>query len=190
MDTQQVKTEQTATEALIQGQPAHSAFPHVVVRQMFAPISGNTKGQNVQVQWVTKKEQSVNRNLTSFFLGAMAIPAVEKRTALQFMGNDVIEKLKLDVGVSLNDVLKKAGEPAVRLSISEISHEEYLEAKEANQANVIGYSMKRNPSTDELMGYKGAPIWRRTYIDVVDGNDEYLTSDGSTVDITEDNITV
>lgn len=180
---------ETQVKTSVKAEAASSTFPSVVVTAIFEPLSGNSKGKNVQVKWITSKAQSSARGLTSFFLGAMAVQNEEKRTALQFMGNDVIEKLKLDIGVNLNEALKEAGEAPVRLSISEIPYSEYLEAKEVSESSVIGYQQKVNPSSGEVMGYKNAPIMRKTFIDAVDGTDEYLQSDGSTVTI-EDGITV
>lgn len=182
--------EQTQVQAPVKAESAKSQFPTVIVTSIFAPLSGSTKGQNVQVKWITEKENSGARSLTSFFLGSMAQTNNEKRTALIFMENSVIESLKLDIGVNLNEAMKAVGEAPVRLSVSEISDEEYQLAK-ANGANMIGYQQKVNPSTGELMGYKNAPIWRKTFVDVVDGIDEYLASDGTTVTITsDDDVTV
>lgn len=173
---------ETQVQNQIKAESATSQFPTAIVTKIFAPMSGNTKGMNVQVKWITKKSNQSAAGLTSFFLGAMAqVNNEEKRTALKFMGNDVIEALKLEVGSNLNEALKAAGEAPVRLSISEISHEEYLAKAEANENSVIGYQQKSNPSTGEVIGYKSAPIWRKTFIDSVDGTDTYLQSDGSTV---------
>lgn len=181
METQIQSTVQVA-------ESAQASFPTAIVTSIMETQSGNDKGKNVQIKWLTKKAGS--SNLTSFFLGAMATNNVEKRTALQFMGNDVIDSLKLDIGVNLNEALKAAGQAPVRLSISEISDEEYQIAKAVSANRVIGYQQKVNPSTGEVMGYKNAPIWRKTFVDSVDGADQYLQSDGSTVTLSEDDITV
>jgi hypothetical protein len=168
---------------------ASSSFPTAIVTAIFDAQSGNTKGKNVQIKWLTTRSGGTS-NLVSFFLGSMATQNVQKRTALQFMDVDVIAQLKLDVGVNLNEALKAAGQPPVRLSISEISDEQYQTAKAVSANRVIGYQQKVNPSTDEVMGYKNAPIWRKTFVDTVDGTDEYLESDGSVVAISADDITV
>lgn len=174
---------ETQVKEVIAVESAQSQSPSVSVLAIFDSAGG--KGKNVQLRWNTKKEGTTG--MVSFFLGKLATPNIEKRTALQFIENDVLAALNLKEEDDFNAKLKEAGQAPVRLSISEISNDHYQSATENAQ---FGYQQKVNPSTGEVMGYENAPIWRKTFVDTVDGFDEYLQSDGSTVTIQEGEVTV
>jgi hypothetical protein len=161
----------------VRPESATSQFPTIMIEQIFATRSGNKEGMNIQFRWTTEPRTTGQRGLVSKFLGKLAAPnSPEKRVALQFFGNDVIEAAKLEVGKNFNELWKAYGETPCRLSVSEIDQAAYEATPESQQ---IGYSAKINPSTGEYITYEGGLIYRKVYLDSVDGTDEYLQGDGS-----------
>lgn len=173
METQ-IQTQTTAEKATTQ-------FPTIIVEQIMDPRSGSTKGKNILARWVTEPRVSGGTGLLGLFLGPLAQRNNENRVALQFMANEVIERLGIDVGVNFNTQMKAAGEQAIRLSISEITHSEYLNLDDNLQ---VGYNQKVNPTTGEVLCIKGQPIYRKVFFDTVEGTDDYIAHDGS-ADTTE-----
>lgn len=155
------------------------AMPTLMVEGFLDAASGNTKGKNVKLRWVTEARQTPRSGLVGKLLGAtMAVSTPQQRTAIQFMGNDVIEALKLEEGVNFNIAWVASGERPLRISISEITESEFENLDAQHQ---IGYQPKINPSTGEFLTVKGERIYLKRFIDTVDGTDEYLQHDGSAV---------
>lgn len=168
---------ETQIKTSVKAELASSTFPTVVVEQILMPQSGSTKGRTVLARWVTEPRSTGGANgLLGLFLGPLAQRNNEQRVGLQFMANEVIDRLKLDVGVNINEALRAAGEAPIRLSVSEITKSEY-DNLDANAQ--IPYNAKINPSTGEVLCVKGEPIYRKVYFDTVDGKDDYLAHDGS-----------
>jgi hypothetical protein len=92
------------------------------------------------------------------------------------MGNDVIESLGITEGVNFNEVWTKAGNEPLRISISEITESEYENLDAQDQR---GYQQKINPSTGEVLTFKGKAIYLKRFLDTADGTDEYIQHDGS-----------
>jgi len=164
------------TQIKISAEKSTAVFPTITVEQIMEPRSGSTKGKNLLVRWVTEPRVQGGSGLLGLFLGPLAQSNNEQRVALQFMANEVIDGMKLDLGVNLNEAMKAAGHPAVRLSVNEITKKDYYDLKDSDQ---IGYSAKINPSTGEVLCIGGQPIYRKVFIDSIDGSDTYLAHDGS-----------
>jgi hypothetical protein len=169
----------TKVSAKVTPESPSSQMPTVIVEGFLDAASGNTKGRNVKFRWVTEARQTPRTGLVGKLLGAtMAVSTPQQRTAIQFMGNDVIANLKLEEGVNFNEAWVASGEQALRISISEITQPEYENLDAAHQ---IGYQPKINPSTGEMLTIKGEQIYLKRFLDTVDGRDEYLQHDGSAV---------
>tara|TARA_R110000822_G_scaffold287189_2_gene408480 strand:- start:57 stop:584 length:528 start_codon:yes stop_codon:yes gene_type:complete len=164
------------TQIKVTAEKSTVLFPTIIVEQIMEPRSGSTKGKNLLVRWVTEPRVQGGSGLLGLFLGPLAQSNNEKRVALQFMANEVIADLKLDLNVNLNDAMKAAGHPAVRLSVNEITKKDFYDLKDSDQ---IGYSSKINPATGEVLCINGQSIYRKIFIDSIDGSDTYLSHDGS-----------
>jgi hypothetical protein len=153
------------------------AVPTLMVEGLIAPQSGNTKGMNVQFRWVTEARVAGRSGLLSKLLGpSISQNSPQQRTAIQFMGNDVIQSLGITEGVNFNEVWTKAGNEPLRISISEITESEYENLDAQDQR---GYQQKINPSTGEVLTFKGEAIYLKRFLDTADGTDEYIQHDGS-----------
>jgi hypothetical protein len=165
-----------------------SQMPTLMVEGFLDAQSGNTKGRNVKFRWVTEARQTPRTGLVGKLLGAtMAVSTPQQRTAIQFMGNDVIASLGLEEGVNFNEAWVASGEAPLRISISEITQSEYENLDAVHQ---IGYQPKINPSTGEMLTIKGEQIYLKRFLDTVDGSDEYLQHDGSAVKSSSSDLSV
>ena len=169
---------ESTVKTIVTAEPATSKMPTVTVEKFLDAQNGNTKGRNVMFRWVTEARQSKSSLISKLLGPSMAQTTPQQRTALQFMGNDVIESLNLKEGDNFNDAWVKAGNDPLRISISEISQEDFENLEDTLQR---GYQPKINPSTGEFLTYKGGMIYLKRYIDTVDGVDEYLQHDNSTL---------
>ncbi len=155
-----------------------SQMPTIEVVQIFKTRSGNQDGMNVQLRWTTERKRPQASNLTSKFLGKkIALPQTpEKRVALQFFGNDVIEEFGIEVGKNFNELWTAKGEAPVRLTIKEIDAATFEAMTESQR---IGYQAKINPTSGEYLTYEGGHIYRKVEITELDVQDVYLQSDNS-----------
>lgn len=157
----------------VEAEDPKSSFPTIMIEKNLGSRN-NPDFESFTFRWTTKRKNT-GGGILALALGGNT---VEKRHCIQSFHKDTIALLEMKTGVNLNELLKKAGQPACRIAISEITAEEYDQVPEDQQWL---YSEKENPSTNEVIGKNGRPIYRKTYLADLDVEDEYVVSDGKPV---------
>ena len=171
METQVQNPVQVLTAATLKAESPKSENPTILVERILESRN-NPKFRGILLRWKTERAGATT-SIVSFALGGVTD---ENRVAVQTFSNDVIAKFGISEGKNLNDIMKAAGMPAVRLTVSEITESEYEALTPDLQA---GYSAKANPSTGELLMKGGEQIYRRVFLDGIAGQDKYIQHDST-----------
>lgn len=166
------------TPVKVQAEDPNSSFPTIIIDQNLGPRN-NPDFNSLTFRWETKRKRS-GSGILSIALGGNT---TEKRHAIQSFHVDQIKELGLEIGDNLNEKLKAAGYPAVRIAVSEITESEFSNLEDGEQA---GYSEKANPSTGEMLTHGGEQIYRKVFLADMEVGDDYLSSDRVSVNTTQE----
>src|SRR5690606_34564271 len=157
---------QVEKKVTVKAESANHQFPTVMVERIHEPRK-NPDYYGIQMRWVTQRK---GNNVQSRFLGGAF---AENRVTVQTMHKDIIEQLDLTVGANINELFKAQGQDPIRLSISELTQAEFDALDPQDQ---LSYSPKTTPDGEELT-FEGKPIYRKVFVDEVDGQDKYVKHD-------------
>lgn len=145
---------------------ASNQFPTVMVERIHDPRN-NPNYHGIQLRWVTQRK---GNDVRARFLGGSF---AENRVTVQTMHKDIIKDLDVNVGENINELFKAKGQDPIRLTISELTQAEF---DALNPQEQLSYSPKTTPDGEELT-FEGKSIYRKVFVDEVDGKDKYVKHD-------------
>lgn len=155
--------------------------PKVIVEKIYDNRNDPTSPYKT-LQLRTEIDKEGGNNVMAMFLKG-GTPFIDKRVVFQSMHEDHIAEYGVKEGINLNDVLPTP----VRLAISEIDEAEYQVLLKENPSLALGYKAKIYPASSEKAGQyfldnTGAYIFRRVFVDEVNGVDSFVQHAASTTD--------